>query len=324
MAVDPQTILSASQSYADDLKSDLSSAMSSLQSMSSYQTWVDFAPRNPFTPHEVDQIDPSNLPTLERSIFSGDLGDPIPDIETYKTHVFIAPYLDQMQATLMDWIETGGVGISDDVQDALFNNMRERDLQAMSDALDAARSTDAKRGFRFATHRRKTGEVIVNYQQTRENRNREITALLADLAQKNVHQAIASNISIEQLHSHFSLGLSQLYFQLRNHLIEKFRIESEARISEFEAKMKVIMAGYNLQETNARLEIAYQEQLLKSWEVDMAQSTERTKALIQQAEQATQVKLEAMKGLVAGLSAQISSALLQTNGIAVTTSNASA
>ncbi len=319
MAIDPQTILSASQSYADDMKSELSSALDRLSSAGSSQTWVDFAPRTTFTPTPVSSVDSGLLPALEKSVFSGDLSDPTPNIETYKTHVFVAPFLDQMQTILMGWVETGGVGISDAVQDALFNSMRERDLQALNDALDAARSTDAKRGFKYATHRRKTSEAIINYQQARENRNREITALLADLAQKNVHQAIASNVNIEQLHANFALGLSQIFFQLRNHLIERFRIEQEARIAEFEAKLKVILAGYNLDETNARLDMAYQEQLMKKWEIDMAQSTERTKALIQQAEQATEVKLKAIEGLVAGISAQVSAALLQSNGVAVST-----
>jgi len=319
MAIDPQTILSASQAYADDMKGDLSSALDRLSSVATYQTWVGFAPRTNFDLTPVDSIPAGKLPALERAVFSGDLSDPAPHIETYKTHVFVAPFLDQMQTMLMEWVETGGVGISDAVQDALFNSMRERDLQVMNDALDAARSTDAKRGFRYATHRRRTSEVIINYQQTYENRNREITALLADLAQKNVHQAIASNVNIEQLHANFALGLSQIFFQLRNHLIERFRIEQEARIAEFEAKLKVILAGYNLDETNAKLDIAYQEQLMKKWEIDMVQSTERTKALIQQAEQSTQVKLEAIKGLVAGISAQVSAALLQSNGVAVST-----
>lgn len=319
--ITPQSILAESKAYADNLKSEIVDAMNRLESVATgRQTWIGFAAKPVFDPHKTEPIDAGSLPALEKSVFSGDLSDPTPDVEKYKTHVFVAPLLNQMQSTLMDWIDTGGIGISDSVQDALWNNMRERDLQTLSDALAAARSIDAKRGFKYATHRRRTSEILVNFQQTRDNRNREITAMIADLAQKNVQQAMSSNISIEKLHADFSLGLSQIFFNLKNHLLERFRLEQESRVAEFEAKMKVILAGYGLAETNAKLDISYQELLMKQWDTEIVQSTERTKALIQQAETETRVKLEAADSLVRGLSAQISSALLQTNGIAVTTS----
>lgn len=319
--INPQTILQESKTYADSLKSEIVDALNRLESMATgRQTWVSFAAKPVFDPSKTSPVNTGSLPSLEKAVLSDGFTDPTTEIEKYKTHVFVAPMLDDMQSTLMGWVDSGGVGISDSVQNALWNNQRERDLQNLSDALDAVRSIDAKRGFKYATHRRKTSEVIVNYQQARENRNHEITALIADLAQKNVQQAMAHNISIEQLHANFSLGLSQIFLNLKNHLLDRFRVEQEARVAEFEAKMKAILAGYNLGEVNAKLDMSYQELLMKQWEVEIASSTERTRTLIQQAEQETRVKLEAATGLVNGLAAQISSALLQTNGIAVTTS----
>jgi hypothetical protein len=212
------------------------------------------------------------------------------------------------------------VGISDAVQDALFNNQRERDLQALNDGLQAVAATDAKRGFAYPTHRRRTTEVIVNYQQTRENRSREITAMMADLAQKNALAAIQANISIEQLHSGFSLGFAQVWKEIKSFIIEKFRIESEIRIAEFDALVKAILAGYNVAEVNGRLDISYQELLAKKWEVEMREASTRTSALIQEAVEQTKIRLSAAGGYVQGLSGMIQASLLQINGIAVTTS----
>lgn len=321
MPIDPQTILEDSKSYADSLKSEIVDAMNRLESMASgRQTWIDFGTLTTFEPSKPVPLSADTLPSLEKAVLGVEFNDDPATIEKYKEHVFKGLHLDQLQEVLCGWIESGGVGISDSVQDALFNNMRERDLQALQDAIDAVKSTDAKRGFKYATHRRKTSEVILNYQQTKENRNREITALLADLAQKNVQYAITQDVAIEKLHADFALGLSQLFVNINNRVLDKFRVEQEARVAEFEAKMKVILAGYQLGETNNRLDLGYQELLANKWHTEVSVLTERTKALIQQAERETMVRLEAARSLAAGLSNQLSASLLQTNGIAVTTS----
>jgi len=319
--IDPQTILNDSQAYVDALKSELTDAVDSLESFATDRmTWVDFPARTVFEPEKPARLTGDALPELAPLVFGAEFGDPAAELNTYKGHVFIAPFLETMQTTLMGWVESGGVGISQAVQDALFGNMRERDLQALNDGLQAVAATDAKRGFAYPTHRRRTSEVIVNYQQTQENRNREITALMADLAQKNVQAAISANINIEQLHSSFSLGLSGIFVQIKNRIIEKFRIEADVRIAEFDAKIKAILAGYNVAEVNGRLDISYQELLAAKWQVEMTEGGNRTRALIQQAMDQTQLRLSAMATLLGGLSTQISASLLQTNGIAVTTS----
>lgn len=321
--IDPQTILNDSQAYVDDLKSELTDAVAKLESFATDRmTWVDFPERTAFDPERPERIDADHLPTITPLVFGGEFGDPASDLEKYKGHVFIAPLLDTMQTTLMGWVESGGVGISQAVQDALFNNMRERDLQALNDGLQAVAATDAKKGFAYPTHRRRTSEVIVNYQQTAENRNREITALMADLAQKNVQQAIASNISIEELHSSFSLGLSGVFVQIKNRIIEKFRIEADVRIAEFDARIKAILAGYSVAEVNARLDISYQELLAKKWEVEMSEGGTRTRALIQQATDQTHLRIQAAINYMQGISTAIGAALMQSSGIAVTTSKA--
>ena len=125
-------------------------------------------------------------------------------MDAYKGHVYIAPILDQMEATLTGWINSktlagvdsagnllssGGVGIDSTTQNALYQNTRQRDLLALSDALDAIASRDAKRGFAYPTSRRASDAVLVEYQQNYENRSWQITALMSDLAQKNIQLA---------------------------------------------------------------------------------------------------------------------------------------
>lgn len=321
--IDPQTILLASQAYADAEKAELSMAMNRLESMFSYPlTWVSFADRRAFEPEKGTVTPLGGLPVLEKAVFNGEFSDPIAELEKYKTHIFIAPYLDSMQALLMNWVNTGGVGISDDVQTAMFDNMRERDLQNLADALDAAASVDSKRGFMYPRYRRAELEIIARYTDVKENRNREITILIADLAQKNAQFAITSNISIEKLQADFAAALSAVFYQLKNRILEKFRIEQEARIAEFTAKLQVIEAGYKVENMNAQLEITYQEQRMKAWEAELQTATERGKALIQEAMQRTEIQLKAAAHFAEVAASAISASLLQTNGMVVTTSKA--
>ena len=319
--INPQTILAGSKAYADSLKSELSSALSRLESFAAFPlSWVEFAPSASFIPEKAARIEAGQLPTLERAVMGAEFSDLAQELTEYKGHVFVAPYLDKMQSVLMGWVNDGGVGIDEDVQDAMWEDMRERDLQTLSDALDAAADADAKRGFSYPTKRRMATSIIANHQITRDNRNWEITAQLAQLAQQNVQAAIQSNISIEQLHSGFSLGLSGVWNNIKNRIIEKFRVEQEARIAEFNGLLSTIQAGYEVGKANADIDNRYQDLLAKVYEVEKTISTNRTGALIQQAEHVSKLRLQAAGGYVEGLSKQLSSALLQTNGIAVTTS----
>lgn len=320
-AIDPQTILQSSETYADNLKSDLADALDQLKVfLLGRQTWVDFAPPATFSPTPPDAIPNDALPVLTPAVFGAEFGDPTSEILQFKGHTFLAPMLDSMQTTLMGWITTGGVGISDAVQNALWQNNRQRRLLSLADAQDALHSKDAKRGFAYFTGWQDEYPLINQFQMDDENLNYQITAKIADLAQQNVQQAMSHNIGIEQLQSGFALGFAQVWENLKRLIIEKFKVEVEVRIEEFKALMEGIIAGYQLEEVSGRLSIQFQDLLMRQWEVQLQNNTERTKALISEAENQTHTQLAATGGYVKALADQISAALLQTNGIAVTTS----
>jgi hypothetical protein len=313
-----QIILHESQAYTDALKSRLDEALDRLEAyVSDRMTWVDYPPRPTYEPEKSARVLADQLPKLDPIVFGPDFGDPTPELEKYRTHLFLAPMLDSMQTTLMGWILSGGVGISDAVQTALWANNRARRLLSLSDQLDAIHSRDAKRGFAQFTGRRAEDAILVQYAMDDENLNWQITTKMADLAQQNVQFAITSNISIEQLQSGFSLGLSGVFFQLKHLIVEKLRLESDVRIAEFKAKMEIILAGYQLDEINAKMEISYQDLLTKKWEVELHEGTERTKSLIAQAADQTKLRMEAAKGYVDGITSEIASALGQTTGVVV-------
>jgi hypothetical protein len=313
-----QTILSDSQVYTNALKSRLDEALDELNAfISDRQLWVSFGATYPFELEKGQRILADQLPVLAPTVFGPEFGDPTPELERYRTHLFLAPMLDSMQATLMGWILTGGVGISDAVQTALWENNRARRLLSLSDQLDAIHSRDAKRGFAQFTGRRAEDAILVQYAMDDDNLNWQITAKMADLAQQNVQFAITSNIAIESLQSGFSQGLAQVFMQLKKLIVDKLQLEINARISEFKAKMDVILAGYNLDDINAKMDISYNDLRMKAWEVGIREATDKTKSYISQAADQTKIKLEAAKGYVDGITSEIAAALGQTTGVVV-------
>ena len=340
MAVDPQTILTESQAYVSTMTGTLNDALQALDDFINglNQTWVSYNPPTAFQPTAETPIPLGQLPVLVPAVLSGDFGNPLSEMDAYKSHVYIAPILDQLETTLTGWINSktlagvdsagnllssGGVGIDSTTQNAIYQNMRQRDLQALSDALDAIASRDAKRGFAYSTSRRASDAVLVEYQQNYENRSWQITAMMSDLAQKNMQFAVQSNISIESLHATFTQGFGQLFLNLKKLIVETFKIEAEERIEEFKAQLEAIIAGYQLAEINGKLTIEYQDLLLKQWEFLTQTGTDHTNSLIAQFQEQTKVRLAAASELVSALSKALQAALLQISGIALDSSTTS-
>lgn len=316
--IDPQTILSQSEALVLDLQSQVDTAIQGLQTFIDGRiSYVTYPPPTAFEPSKTTPIPVGSLPTLTPAILDKDFGNPLSEIDVYKAHVFMAPTLDSMQSTILTWVQNGGIGINSDIQNALWNNNRQRRLQSLSDALDQISSRDAKRGFAYPTSRRASDAVLVQYQQDDENLNWQITSKMADLAQQNIQFAIQANIAIEQLQVTFTLGFGNMFLNLKKLIVDTFAIEANERVAEFKAQLDAIIAGYKVAEVNGTLTISYQELLLKQWEVLTTQGTDRTKSLIAQTEQATKIQLEATKSLVDTLGSTIKAALMQTTGIAL-------
>ncbi|WP_243689463.1 hypothetical protein [Geotalea toluenoxydans] len=217
----------------------------------------------------------------------------------------------------MEYIETGGVGIEQAVQDAIFNQGRERDLQTLRDAMDMAGARTGAKGCRYPTSMTKAlqREAITTYQNAKADLNREIVRIMADLAQKNVQASIQAGISIEQLHADFAIKFSALHLDNARLIIEKFRTEQDAYVSEFEGTLKGIMANMEVQNVNGNLELSYQESLRQKWQIEANILLEKGKAQVQQAEQANNVKIAASQNLIAATTGMMQS--LSNNAVTV-------
>lgn len=322
----PEAIIAQASQLLADVKSEALQAADKLESLAStpYQIWVNFPTVEAVELSKVPAIaGTEDLPTLERVAIDLSTVSAF-DPNSFKQATYVSPFFAFLEPQLIDFIQNGGPGISQSVQDAIFNETRERDLQILRDKLDVVRSNYGKTGFPIPTSMLRAQESVhvTEYGQARETTNYKITQLIAERAQDTMKSAVTAGIRMEEVQSQFSLGFAKLFIDVSNQLIAQYRLLQDAAIAEFEGQIKALLARVQVGEVNARLDLAYQEQLLKQWEVDTTASVERTKASIAQAVSNTEVKLKAAqslselyKSMVAGVAGQVSGISLQTEDI---------
>lgn len=325
MANDPQDFLVDITAFIDEVTQAADEAVERLESIASvpFQTWQGFAPSESVELAKAPTlVAEDSFPSLEKVSFDTSIGEFDPN--AYRANVYDSTFFTFLEPYLTEQIELGGPGISDTVQDALFDNQRERDLQILADATNAIRVTYSRTGFPLPTQvlRGQENEVIKKYQDDRSNRNREITVLIAERAADFVKTAISSGSSMEETRMRFALGFAGLFNDTTTALISRFKAEQDARVVEFRGQLDIILAKLGVGKTNAEIDLNFQAQILKQFEIESSQSIERTKSLIAQGEQTTQVKLEAAKALASyysTLAGSSASSLLGVSGNMTTT-----
>jgi hypothetical protein len=222
---------------------------------------------------------------------------------------------------LRDSILNETVGIAAYIQQDIFDQMHDRDLQTLNDALDAVDRKQAQRGFPIPTSMMLAArnDVIKKYQDTRNDRNREVTALIAERAQANVHHAIDSGLKMEDINSRFQLEYAKMFYVMAEVLIKKYATEAEVAIKEFQTNAEAAIKRYEADVTNQKLtleEDALYIQRLRSY---IDQNNQIARALIEQSEAATARKLAASQEVVNYYKSQVMGTTGQMNVVNVET-----
>jgi hypothetical protein len=147
---------------------------------------------------------------------------------TYDSQFFT--YLDPK---LREFIDDESYFISQTVQDALFAQTRERDTQSLNDALDASARIQARKGFPIPPDQLlyAQSDIIKRYMDTRADRNKEITALIADKAFEQQKLGVESGVRMEDIRSRFQLEYGRLYLQASDWLIRKYESDVRAEVA---------------------------------------------------------------------------------------------
>ena len=286
---DNQANIDAIGDAVSSIKSDLDSAVGNLQA----QAMATYTPA-------VTQVGFDNNPSWEnirgRDVTMPGLGDLPADRPNLIPPAFVFNPEDYLSADLLqrysyesdffdvfldprirDYIDSQAYFLAQGVQDALFEVSRQRDLQILNDALDAIDRQQARRGFPIPTsiHAAARADVVKKYQDTYADRNKEITALIADKSLQEKMHAMDTGIKMEDIRSRFQLEFGRLYWQATDYLIKKYEADVRLAIADFEADLESVKLKANIDSKTSDTDLAYvrldQEKELARLEATLAE-----------------------------------------------------
>lgn len=204
---------------------------------------------------------PADRPALNIPTFSYNPGDLFPPDLTSR-YGYDSDFFDNfLDAKLREFIDSPTTFISEDVQDAIFDQTRERDLQTLNDALDAVDRRQGRRGFPLLTSMSDAARdvVIDRYTNTKDDRNKEETALIADKAQQEQQHSIDAGIKMEDIRSRFQLESANLYWRASDYLVKQFESEVRAEIARFNGELDLVKADTSVKQGMAGFDQAYEQ-----------------------------------------------------------------
>jgi hypothetical protein len=195
---------------------------------------------------------------------------------TYDSEFFT--YLDPV---LRAYIESDVAFIDQTVQDALFQQTRERDLQSLRDGLDASdRQHAAQRAFPVPNSivSAARADVIKKYQDISADRNKEITALIADRAHDGRKHGIDAGVRMEDIRSRFQLEYGRLYFQTAEYLVRKYQADVQAEVARVSAEIDQLKLKASIDLGMVTSDNTWNSALLDNLRVQMTRLIEDSKS----------------------------------------------
>lgn len=164
---------------------------------------------------------------------------------------------DPMVAAIMDRITnnlSGGSGLTQDVEDAIFNRDLERNEQTLEDTTDKMVAMWAKKGFSLPDGllAHSLSEVQKEYMNKKIDRSREIAIKQADLEQNNLFKSMEAGVSlafklIEQLNTY-----KEMVFKIEETVVKYANEYLDMQIKAHNAIIDVLKAKIQLHELNIR------------------------------------------------------------------------
>lgn len=168
------------------------------------------------------------------SAYRGNIGDPNRRYMWEGDNVFLR----NIMLKITDALTNGGVGISQALQDSIFNQDRERKLQALNDGLTRLNAGMGARGFRLPNSMLagQRNELLQKHQFDLENQSREITKLMEEHARLNWQFCVQNGVTIEQFQADFTHKYDQLRIEMIKAELDKFKTMIEAELAAVKAE----------------------------------------------------------------------------------------
>jgi hypothetical protein len=261
---------------------------------------------------------PADRPTLTVPTFSYNPEDLFPPDLTQR-YGYDSDFFDNfLDERLRDYIDTPTQFISEDVQDAIFDQTRDRDLRTLQDAMDAVdRQFASQRGFPTVTDAQNTArlETTHNYTNTKNDRNKEETALIAERAQRDKEHSIDAGIKMEDIRSRFQLESANLYWRASDYLIRKFEADVRAEITRFNGELDLLKADTSVKQGMADKDLQYESLDQEKERARLQASFEELRGNVQTWMRSFDGRIKAAGQAVSHYSAEVNGWLSQTNAI---------
>lgn len=238
----------------------------------------------------VTPFDGLNIPTIDFEIPELEVVEP--SIREYTPGAeYTSSLLTALQTSLQDRIENGGTGISQDVENAIWDRGRERELRSAEQARMGLEDMEAM-GFFFppGVYIDARLKILTETDAAIKGHSREVMIKAAELEQENVKHALTTATQLEAQLIDYSNAVEQRLF-------ESTKYATEAGIAVYNAKVQ----GYTafVQAYTARVRI---------YEAQVQAETARVDAYRAQI-QAEEAKAQINRALVEQYRAQIDAAL---------------
>jgi hypothetical protein len=231
---------------------------------------------NEAVPDKLANIGDYTIPSPP-SIVVADFGDPIPTFDlilpelefSYVEPIYSSALKDALTTKLLSDVENGGTGLSEAVEDAIWERTRERDDK---DYVEAATKLDSRWGGKgFSLPDGVLTELhqglIEDDRNQRTERSRDILIKQAELAQTNTHFAITSSLALEQLELNHANEVNNRALEAAKTAIELGIAFHNLKITDFNiqlerAKLQALEQSSRIEGEKLRLE-AYRTELLE-------------------------------------------------------------
>jgi len=264
---------------------------------------------------------PPSIPDVPTFILQAQYEDI--SVQTHLNYVWTTDGSTQVKDAIWNIIYNNGIGISQALQDSLFNADRERKLLALNDALTLIAARTGGKGFRKPTSvtAAQENEAILKYQFDLENQSREITKLMEEHARTNMQFATQQGIAFETFHADFANKYDAMFLSMKKTAIELYVSKINAEIAAYEAYVKGLIQKVELAKAEAQYFSTVGNVLLDKYKADIQQATAKAELAFRTAETNSKNTLNALTGY-ANSAAGMLNAVGQ-NSIQVTTAKLS-
>lgn len=182
-----------------------------------------------------------------------------PPDETFEWNETIDDYqsalLNAIKDSLLDWIQNGGTGLAESIEEGIFERARTRLTEEWEAAYEKADTYHSSRGFNIP-HGPKNfllRRVNADFERKLEDLNQEIARMQAELAQNNTQFAHTLSVQLEKnLSDHFNAVMNRLFeaakqmvvllYEIFKYRVDAYVAEIQGLSTEISAKSEIVNA----------------------------------------------------------------------------------